>query len=140
VTDAARLRQIVDGLAENALRVVPAGAPIVLAVRAEPPAHRLGGHAGRLPAAGKPATSEPATAEPAAGDAFASGADAGVAVVEVRDGGPGLTGDDLAVAFERSALYERYRGLRPVSTGLGGARGGPPGGPRGGRPAARAPP
>ena len=32
------------------------------------------------------------------------------AVVEVRDGGPGLTDDDLAVAFERGALYQRYQG------------------------------
>jgi len=84
VTDATRLRQILDGLAENALRVVPAGAPIVLAARAE-----RGGPGGL------------------------------VGVLEVRDGGPGLTADDLAVAFDRSALYERYRGLRPVSTGLG---------------------
>jgi two-component system sensor histidine kinase BaeS len=40
-------------------------------------------------------------------------------VVEVRDGGPGLSADDIAVAFERSALYERYRGVRQVGTGLG---------------------
>ena len=73
------MRQIIDGLAENALRVTPAGAPIVLAVRAEPDA----------------------------------------AVVEVRDGGPGLSDDDLAVAFERGVLYERYRGVRQVGTGLG---------------------
>jgi two-component system, OmpR family, sensor kinase len=79
VTDAARCRQIIDGLAENALRVVPVGAPVVFASRVED----------------------------------------GWAVVEVRDGGPGLTPDDIAVAFERSALYERYRGVRPVSTGLG---------------------
>ncbi|WP_241842071.1 HAMP domain-containing sensor histidine kinase [Pseudofrankia sp. BMG5.36] len=94
VTDAVRLRQILDGLAENALRLVPAGAPIVLAARAE--------FAGTGPA----------------GTGLA-GAGPTVAVLEVRDGGPGLTDDDLAVAFERSALYERYRGLRPVSTGLG---------------------
>ncbi|MBN9618196.1 MAG: HAMP domain-containing histidine kinase, partial [Actinobacteria bacterium] len=50
VTDAGRLRQALDGLFDNALRVTPAGAPIVLAVRADP----------------------------------------GLAVVEVRDGGPGL--------------------------------------------------
>ncbi|WP_322778192.1 HAMP domain-containing sensor histidine kinase [Frankia sp. Cas4] len=79
VTDAARCRQIIDGLAENALRVVPAGAPIVFALRKE------GAHI----------------------------------VIEVRDGGPGLTPEDLAVAFDRSVLYERYRGIRPVSTGLG---------------------
>ena len=40
-------------------------------------------------------------------------------MVEVRDGGPGLTDEDLAVAFEPSVLHERYRGLRPVGTGLG---------------------
>jgi signal transduction histidine kinase len=80
-TDPARLRQVLDGLLENALRVTPAGAPIVLAVRTE--------HGDRQ------------------------------VVAEVRDGGPGLTEDDLTVAFQRSALYERYRGLRQVGTGLG---------------------
>jgi two-component system OmpR family sensor kinase len=79
-TDPSRLRQILDGLFENALRVTPAGRPIVLAVRRD-------GSAGVL--------------------------------AEVRDGGPGLTDSDLAVAFQRSALYERYRGLRQVGTGLG---------------------
>lgn len=78
-TDPVRVRQIVDGLAENALRVTPAGRPIVFAVRG----------------------------------------DGGDIVVEVRDGGPGLTDDDLAVAFDRSVLYERYRGVRRVGTGLG---------------------
>ncbi len=34
VTDPTRLRQILDGLAENALRVTPAGRPIVLALAA----------------------------------------------------------------------------------------------------------
>ena len=78
-TDATRLRQVLDGLADNALRVTPAGAPIVFAVRRD-------------------------------------GTDV---VLEVRDGGPGLTEDDLAVAFERSALYDRYRGVRRVGTGVG---------------------
>jgi two-component system sensor histidine kinase BaeS len=78
-TDPGRIRQVVDGLCENALRVVPAGAPLVLAVRPGP--------------------------------------DSGV--VEVRDGGPGFTDDDLAVAFERGALYQRYRGVRKVGSGLG---------------------
>jgi two-component system sensor histidine kinase BaeS len=80
-TDPSRLRQILDGLLENALRVTPPGAPIVLSVRT---------------------AAEPATV-----------------VLEVRDGGPGLTDADLAVAFERSVLYERYRGVRQVGTGLG---------------------
>jgi two-component system sensor histidine kinase BaeS len=78
-TDPGRLRQVIDGLCENALRVVPAGAPLVLAVRAGPTA----------------------------------------GVVEVRDGGPGFTDDDLAVAFERGALHQRYRGVRAVGSGLG---------------------
>jgi len=78
-TDPGRIRQAVDGLLENALRVTPAGAPIVLATRAEP----------------------------------------GVVLVEVRDGGPGLTEADLPVAFERGELYRRYRGVRQVGTGLG---------------------
>jgi two-component system sensor histidine kinase BaeS len=78
-TDATRLRQVLDGLLENALRVTPAGSVIVLAARAEP----------------------------------------GRAIVEVRDGGPGLTDADLAVAFEQGALYQRYRGVRQVGTGLG---------------------
>lgn len=83
-TDAARVRQVADGLLENALRVSPAGAPIILAVRRE---HAPDGRA--------------------------------FGVLEVRDGGPGLAEQDLAVAFERSVLYERYRGVRQVGTGLG---------------------
>jgi signal transduction histidine kinase len=88
-TDPSRLRQLLDGLFDNALRVTPSGRPIVLAVRAE--------------------------------SAAASGPVAGAVrvVAEVRDGGPGLTDDDLAIAFQRSALYERYRGVRQVGTGLG---------------------
>ncbi|MFI7608543.1 sensor histidine kinase [Micromonospora sp. NPDC049366] len=82
-TDPGRIRQVVDGLLENALRVVPPGAPVVLAVR-------------------------PAGPDPTAGG-----------IVEVRDGGPGFTDDDLAVAFERGALHQRYRGVRKVGSGLG---------------------
>ncbi len=78
-TDPGRIRQVVDGLCENALRIVPQGAPLVLAVRGDP----AGG------------------------------------VIEVRDGGPGFTDDDLAVAFERGALNQRYRGIRKVGSGLG---------------------
>jgi len=78
-SDPARLRQIVDGLAENALRVTPSGRPIVFALQV----------------------------------------DGGGVVLQVRDGGPGLTEDDCRVAFERSVLYERYRGVRRVGTGVG---------------------
>jgi two-component system sensor histidine kinase BaeS len=80
-TDPGRIRQVLDGLLENALRVVPPGAPVVLAVYPVGPT--------------------------------------GYATVEVRDGGPGFTDSDLAVAFERGALYERYRGMRKVGSGLG---------------------
>jgi signal transduction histidine kinase len=82
-TDPGRVRQVIDGLLENALRVLPAGAPIVLSVRG-------------------PAPTQP-----------------GHGFVEVRDGGPGFTDADLAVVFERGALYERYRGVRKVGSGLG---------------------
>jgi two-component system sensor histidine kinase BaeS len=78
-TDPIRVRQIIDNLAENALRVSPPDSVIVLAVRSEGP----------------------------------------WGVVEVRDSGPGLTADDVAVAFEPGVLHERYRGVRPVGTGLG---------------------
>lgn len=84
VTDGMRLRQAVDGLLENALRVVPSGAVIIVGARS-------GGPSG-----------------PGAGG-----------VLEVRDGGPGLSDEDLSVAFEQGALFERYRGVRAVGTGLG---------------------
>ena len=41
------------------------------------------------------------------------------AVLQVRDGGPGLTDEDLAVAFDRGALHDLYKGVRQVGTGLG---------------------
>lgn len=78
-TDEMRLRQVVDGLIENALRVTPEGAPVVVAAR--------GG-----------------------GDGIQ---------VTVRDGGPGLSAADYAIAFERGALHARYRDVRSVGTGLG---------------------
>ena len=78
-TDPIRVRQIIDNLLENALRVSPPLSVIVLAVRRE----------------------------------------GAWGVVEVRDSGPGLTSDDVSVAFEPGVLHERYRGVRPVGTGLG---------------------
>lgn len=77
--DPRRARQIIDNLVANALRVTPAGQPIVLEVAADPP----------------------------------------LGYLEVRDGGPGLSDSDLAVAFEPAELYSRYRGLRQVGTGVG---------------------
>ncbi|MEU9014824.1 HAMP domain-containing sensor histidine kinase [Streptomyces sp. NPDC048479] len=79
-TDAFRVRQLIDGLVQNALRVTPEGAPLVLAVHA---------------------------------------AAAGAAELQVRDGGPGLSDDDVRIAFDSGALHERYRGTRPVGSGLG---------------------
>jgi two-component system sensor histidine kinase BaeS len=78
-TDPGRVRQVLDGLLENALRVAPQDAPVVIAV------FEAGTHG----------------------------------VLEIRDGGPGFTDADLAVAFERGALYERYKGVRKVGSGLG---------------------
>jgi signal transduction histidine kinase len=79
VADHRRLRQVLDGLTENALRVTPAGRPIVLSL-------------GVLP---------------------------GLAVLRVRDGGPGLAESDYRVAFQRGVLHGRYRRDRPVGTGVG---------------------
>lgn len=79
IGDPIRLRQIVDNLAENALRLSPSDS--TLAIRIEQLANSL--------------------------------------VIEVRDSGPGLSLEDQKVAFEPGALYERYRGVRPVGTGIG---------------------
>lgn len=78
-TDPIRVRQIIDNLMENALRVSPSDSIITLCV----------------------------------------GTTANGVVLQVSDAGPGLTADDRAIAFEPGALYERYRGVRPVGTGLG---------------------
>ncbi len=78
-TDAGRVRQVLDGLVANAMRLTPTGRPVVLAVRPAPTG----------------------------------------AVLEVRDGGPGLTVEDRAVAFEPGALGARYRDERPVGVGIG---------------------
>jgi two-component system sensor histidine kinase BaeS len=78
-SDPRRVRQLVDGLVENALRVSPDGSAI-----------RLAGWT-----------------------------DGATVSIEVRDGGPGLRAEDVAVAFDRGILHERYRESRPVGTGLG---------------------
>ncbi len=78
-SDPVRVRQVLDVLVDNAVRVTPPGRPLVLALTAP----------------------------------------TGRAVLQVRDGGPGLTDEDLAVAFDRSALAARYRGQRRVGVGIG---------------------
>ncbi|MEU4768657.1 HAMP domain-containing sensor histidine kinase [Actinosynnema sp. NPDC023794] len=73
-TDARRVRQVLDGLLENALRLTPAGRPVVLALHD---------------------------------------------VLQVRDGGPGLSEEDYRVAFQKGALHAKYERSRPVGTGVG---------------------
>ncbi|MBK4346197.1 sensor histidine kinase [Lacisediminihabitans changchengi] len=79
VTDGRRLRQVVDGLVENALRVSPAGSTVTIAALRDDDEVRL----------------------------------------SVSDGGPGLSPEDAAHAFERGLLQAKYRNERPVGTGLG---------------------
>jgi signal transduction histidine kinase len=78
--DPRRLRQVLDNLAENALRVTPRGAPIVLSLGLSPN---------------------------------------GDAVLQMRDGGPGLAPEDYPVAFSRGVLHSKYQGARPVGSGIG---------------------
>ncbi len=89
-TDPVRLRQVLDILMENASRVAP-HAPLVVAL------------------------AEETDAGPGPGERDAGGHVA----LSVRDGGPGLTDEDLRVAFERGRLHHRYRASRPVGAGLG---------------------
>ncbi len=74
-TDPRRLRQVLDGLLENALRLTPAGRPVVLSL--------------------------------------------GDVLLQVRDGGPGLSEEDYRVAFRKGALHAKYERSRPVGTGVG---------------------
>lgn len=75
--DPARLRQVLDVLVDNALRITPGGGAVVIAARVD-------------------------------------------GTVEVRDSGPGLAPEDLAVAFEPGVLHERHRGRHPAGGhGLG---------------------
>lgn len=126
-TDPMRLRQLLDGLLENALRLTPAGHAIALVLRPGPPMEAGPEWEGRARAGDTaPATPGAAPATPGAASGIRDAvsvtpgrAQARSWVVEVRDGGPGLTDDDLLHAFEPSVLYERYRGVRAVGTGLG---------------------
>lgn len=82
--DSFRVRQIIDNLAENALRVTPGGGTISFDMALIEPHHNS----------------------------------RSLRIV-IEDTGPGLTPDDISIAFAPGALYERYRGVRPVGTGLG---------------------
>lgn len=75
-TDPVRVRQIMDNLAENALRVTPSGEKIIFSL-------------------------------------------SNSGVIQVRDSGPGLSDEDIQVAFQPGELYERYKGVRRVGTGFG---------------------
>jgi signal transduction histidine kinase len=77
--DPRRVRQVLDGLVENALRATPPGGRVVLSGRSA----------------------------------------GGMTSVAVEDSGPGLSDEDLADAFTRGLLRERYRETRAVGTGLG---------------------
>lgn len=79
ITDGQRVRQVLDGLVENALRVSPEGSTVSIGAGRHGTAVRL----------------------------------------TVTDGGPGLSADDEAHAFERGMLHAKYRDQRPVGTGLG---------------------
>jgi len=96
-TDPQRLRQIIDGLIDNALRITPPGKPLILHARLEDPAP--------FPAPLQ-TTSQPTGTN-------------GVVAIEVSDSGPGLTAEDAAIAFDRGALFHRYTGKRPTGSGLG---------------------
>ena len=79
ITDGQRVRQVLDGLVENALRVSPEGSTVSIGAERHGTTVRL----------------------------------------TVTDGGPGLSPDDEAHAFERGMLHTKYRDQRPVGTGLG---------------------
>lgn len=96
-TDRQRLRQIIDGLVGNALRVTPAGCPLLLRARLEYSQDTAGA-----------GSSEPARA--GAPD---------IVAIDIQDSGPGLTAQDAVDAFERGVLFRRYAGQRPVGSGLG---------------------
>ena len=96
-TDPERLRQIIDGLIGNALRVTPPGSPIQLRAKTE----------ANIPSPAQTGTTAPPITAPS------------TIIIEVHDSGPGLTPDDAAVAFERGILSHRYRGQRRTGSGLG---------------------
>ena len=105
-TDPRRLRQVVDGLAENALRVTPAGAPIVLALRHVPGAARAGG-----------ARRRPGTVR----GGLPAGVRAGGAALAVRRGAAGGDGDRAGAGARAGDPDGRARS-KPGPAAEGGAR------------------
>lgn len=77
--DPTRVRQIIDNLIENAVRVTPDGGTVQLRCQLVPTGVQL----------------------------------------SIEDTGPGLTDDDMEVAFQPAVLNSRYRTARQVGTGLG---------------------
>jgi len=138
-TDARRVRQVLDGLAENALRVLEPGQPLVLHVSHDPngavpnfavPYGSASSAAVPYDAASNVAVPNRAasTAAVPRGVALTAAVPYGVApsvpvpngaVLQVRDGGPGLAAEDYPVAFEQGVLHDRYRTRRPGGAGLG---------------------
>lgn len=92
-TDGHRVRQVLDALVDNAVRVCPDGGRVVLTARP--------GASGATDGAADPGAPRPA----------------GI-LLEVRDSGPGLTTEDVAVAFEPGVLHERHAD-RAGGAGLG---------------------
>lgn len=97
-TDARRVRQLLDGLIENALRISPEGGNVTVIGRRIYDSPEVTAFGNRT------------TPTAPGGD---------VVELEVCDTGPGLSEADLAVVFDRGVLHERYRNVRAVGTGLG---------------------
>jgi signal transduction histidine kinase len=118
VTDPGRIRQVLDILVENAARVAP-GAPIVIALAAPTgPAGPAGAAVPAVPGAPGVPSGSSGPSSPSV-PAVASAPPPSELSLSVRDGGPGLSDEDLRVAFDRGRLHRRYRDSRPAGTGLG---------------------
>lgn len=93
-SDPQRVRQVLDGLIENALRATPEGGSVAVTVTAT--------DSSQADSVAKARLKETPTIR-----------------LDVADTGSGLTPEELTMAFERGALHTRFHGIRPVGTGLG---------------------
>jgi two-component system OmpR family sensor kinase len=110
-TDPARLRQVIDGLAENALRATPPGAPVVLALRGPTPGDPAGTRAVLLVRDGGPGL---------AAEDYAVAFEAGVLGARYRGDRPGGVGIGLSLVH---GLVQRLGGEISVDVAPeGGAR------------------